>query len=396
MSRKQRDTRQMLINCRNVSSSILPSISFKIEKRLRSFIDTFNIDVTPESLKYLKSCYAQPECPEIDYDVLAMPFSYLYFFENFWKSVSVFSQKAPSLANCVVDIGCGSGTTTLGYLTALDASLREAKWKIDLLLIDRSQAQLDLARKVLELASKEFQNLQITPHFECLSLQEWKPRKQSADTILFGHVLNENRLTAGLLLEKAFSAIRSCGRIYIIERANDPIWKDIGDYVAESALPFDGKVVKIRRNRRGLMFRARTDKNYITARYLVLQIPERKQLVNLLRLYFHAWKTQSVDELEKIFEPTAEYYEKPYERPFRGIEQIREYWKKNVLTQRNIRIQILRVAYTTENAFAEWEAAFEQANCRVKLRGTLILYITPENQRISTLHEYYKSKKYKG
>jgi hypothetical protein len=201
-------------------------------------------------------------------------------------------------------------------------------------------------------------------------------------------------LTAEMLLDKAFLAIRNCGRIYIIERAQDPIWKIISDYVTESALSFDGRVVKLRYNRGGLMSHAERDRDYVTTRYLVFRVPEKKQLPNLLKLYFHAWRTQSVGELEKIFEPNAEYHEKPYEPPFRGIEKIKEYWKENVLTQQNIRIQVLRVAYTTENAFAEWEATFERANRRVKLRGTLVLYISPENQRISTLYEYYRSKEY--
>ena len=393
MLRKQHDMKQMLNKCRDVNSSRLPPVSLKIEKRLRSLINTINIDVTTESIKYLKSCYAQPECPEIDYDDLALPFSYLYFFENFWKSVSVFLQEPPQLANCIVDVGCGSGTTSLGYLTALDASLRETKWKIDISLIDRSQTQLALARKAFELACKEFRNLHVTPHFRRLGLQMWKPKKQSADAILFGHVLNENRLTARKLLDQAFSAIRDGGRIYIIERAHDPIWKVINDYVTNSALPFDGKVVRLRRNRRPMPHVER-NKRCITTRYLVFRIPEKKQLANLLKLYFHAWRTHSISELEKIFEPDAEYYEKPYEPAFRGLERIKEYWKENVLTQQNIHIQILRVAYTAENAFAEWEATFERAKRRMKLRGALVLYVNPENRRVSTLYEYYRSKKY--
>jgi hypothetical protein len=95
MPRKQRILGQMPSDLQSASISRLPPISFKIAKRLQSFIDAFNIDTTPENIEFLKSCYSQPECPEINYDDLALSFSHLYFFENFWKSISVFLQEPP-------------------------------------------------------------------------------------------------------------------------------------------------------------------------------------------------------------------------------------------------------------------------------------------------------------
>jgi len=373
----------------------LPSTFCRIAKCVQSLLNDIGRNISQDSINYLRSCYSKPECPEIDYDRLAVPFAYAYFLENFYKSASTFLQEYPPLVRSVVDAGCGSGTTMLAYLAALEESLQEARWKIDVLLIDRSRTQLDLARKLFKHVQKEFHHLKIASRFQCMDLMRWEPHEQSIDAVLFGHVLNENSARVGSLLEKAYSALRSSGRIYIIERQNDTIWSTIDQVTSQLALPVKYGAVKLEASSKDLPLSRVSYKTHICTYYQVLCIPEQRQVVEALKHYMRAWKTRSLELLEDIFEPNADYYEKPFKPPLKGIERIKEYWAQKVLTQRDIQLRILNVAYAGNDVFAEWEARFVRLTKRKWVKGILILETDPETHRVAALREYYQSQEIK-
>lgn len=372
----------------------VPSNSRRLARRVQSFLSDLEAEHTWDDIGYLKSCFSQPECPQIDYDRFGASFAYWYLLENFWKAVSCFLQDRPPLARRIVDAGCGSGAVTIAYLAALDQALDDCRWIVDVTLIDRSERQLDLARKILLRVGAELRNLSIVPHYECIDLEDWKPQGQRVDAILFGHVLNENRPNLQQFLETAVSAVSNNGRIYIIERVDDAIWPAVRNWVPHLALPTSCGIAKLPTHALDSDCSPRiTRRSCLTTSYLTLRFPEHNYIADLVRSYFHAWQTQSVELLDKVFMPYAEYHEKPHEAPLRGLEQIRAYWREKVLTQRDISVAIRRVSYAGKEAFAEWEAEFSRAGDRVNLSGVVILKAGPEGERVTALHEYFRSHK---
>ncbi|HYT46706.1 MAG TPA: nuclear transport factor 2 family protein, partial [Methylomirabilota bacterium] len=284
-------------------------------------------------------------------------------------------------------------------------------WQIDVVLIDRSEAQLTIAKNILQLVKPQFQHLDIVPHYlDPMNLLNWEPQANSADCILFEHVLTENPFDVGSLLGKAFLALTGGGKIYIIERRREkePIWNIIDQIVSELAIPASYGSGKIEPDDIAFgepwQFPSLAHKEEISADYLVLQTGEQEspmtmvnqlQRIELVLRYFQAWENQSVDLLEKVFASNAKYYEKPDEPPIKDLAGIKAYWRENVLRQRNIRVKILHTSFSVKDASidAEWEAKFVRSSCRVQLHGTLIMKVDLEQGRVVELREYYRSKK---
>ena len=374
----------------------VPPAFTRIAQRVESVLTKLDSTVDLSQIQHLKACYSQLMCPDIDYDLYGKTFTYMYFIKNFWKAACVFLREPPPPAKQVLDVGCGSGAVAIAYLAFLDESLASEKSKIHVTLIDRSRAQLNLAENLIRSIEPELHNLEIVFHFRCTDLQRWQPNENGADLVFLGHVLNENRSNVGLLLEKAFFTTAGNGSVYIIERKDDPIWHEVEQAIAQLAVPCtygDTRLGMLDSETRKYSRRdAETD---ITTRYALLSIPKKKQLVDLVRLYFRSWRIQSVESLKQIFAPDAEYYEKPHKPPLCGIEEIEAYWRDNVLPQRNINITILRTAYTHDNAFAEWVAKFTISREAVQLRGTLVLNVDQKTNRVVRLDEYYHSRKHR-
>ena len=381
-------------NRRSEPEASPPAIFYRVARRAHSLINRICRQASPDNVEYLRSSYSSSDYTEIDYDRFAEAFAYAYFLKNFWKASGTFLDERPPLARTVIDAGCGSGATILAYLSFLDHSLDQAKWQIKIVLMDRSKVQLRLARQMFEDACVEFNNLEVVTEFRHLDLRQWQPEDGSADSILFGHVLTENRKEIGSFLEKALCAVRESGRIYVIERTDDSVWPLVETYAPQLALPpcyglaeIDTKSIKLPR----LVDTER--KAYVKTRFLALHVPERKILVELLRLYFDAWRSQSVPMLDDLFAPFAEYHDKPHMPPHCGIERIRQYWREHVLSQMGTELKLLRVAYNGTEAFTEWNASFVQWNRKVRLTGALILKVDPDIRRVVALHEYYHSQK---
>jgi ketosteroid isomerase-like protein len=124
-----------------------------------------------------------------------------------------------------------------------------------------------------------------------------------------------------------------------------------------------------------------------------VNIPPHKKLVSLLRLYFRAWQHKSLADIEELFSNDAEYHDKPFKLPYSNLEQIKSYWEDNVLIQKDIRLQVLRVAYTRSESFAEWEAEFIQHGKQTTLKGMLVLVVDVDKGQVAELREYYQSQR---
>jgi ubiquinone/menaquinone biosynthesis C-methylase UbiE len=372
----------------------IPDVVRRVADRLTSYIETLRSRVDRRTLIYLKRVFSSLRHHRINYDLYAEPFAYSYFMENYWKAAFTFLKEGVDIKSSITDAGSGSGASILAYLAVADSRLTGEQFPISVTLLDRSKKQLKLASKMLTIAENELQHLKIKPNYHHIDLCDWQPQERSVHTLLLGHVMTENPKDIPLILDKAFSAVTENGCVYIIERTHDDIWDRLDQCLRDAALPtFHGR---IEQNIGEWDLRKPSELGRhgpIRTRYAVVSIPAYKGLVTLLKLYFRAWEHKSLADIEELFSNDARYHDKPFTLPYANLEQIKTYWKDNVLIQSDIRLHVLRVAYTRNEAFAEWEAQFIQHGNQTKLKGMLVLIVDVDNGQVAELREYYQSQR---
>ena len=357
------------------------------------FVERLKNRVDPSDLRRLKDIYSLPECPGVNYDErFSVAFACLYQIENFCKSVAVFSEGPPVLARRVVDAGCGCGATALGFLAALDDAVEHGKWPVDLRLIDRSSSQLALCSDLLRSVKEHFKHLSVQLTTECTDLRDWHPEAGTTDHILLGHVLTENREHVKEILSTAVRAKRKGGRISVIERAHDQIWDVVRAYVPHLVEQATDGIATVRIPPSKLE-PPRTDSRTKLALYLLLGSPAANQLLNLLNLYFHCWESRSVEQLHRVFTSDATYYEEPHKPPLKGLREIKDYWRREVVHQRHVSTKVLRMALTDSEIFAEWQATFERMRRSYSLQGVLIIDVDQRVGKVVCFREYFRTQK---
>jgi SAM-dependent methyltransferase len=286
-----------------ISISSIPKEMEKVATPVRSYLSGLRVD--PSGLTHLRECFDADECPSIDYDKYASHFAYAYFLQNYWKACLTFLRHPPHIATRILDVGCGSGATSLAYLAYLD-SLVPGPIEVKLLLLDRSQAQLDLARRLFSSALPKLQNVKVVCDYRCTDFLQWDHTSCSPELILQGHVLTENRRSVSAILSKTADCVAADGRIYAIERKRDSIWGSIA--ASASTLAFANDYDDISSDDPVLtIVRARMPTSDLVTKSLVIRAPERKILATLVKRYFTAWRQQSVPLLDGIFAVDAEY-----------------------------------------------------------------------------------------
>ena len=118
-----------------------------------------------------------------------------------------------------------------------------------------------------------------------------------------------------------------------------------------------------------------------------------KHVAHLLSVYKKAWERQDPELITSIFSPKARYFERAFQKPFSGREEIRRYWVENVLKrQKNIKFHVEHIHLAGNTAFVEWNARFYSKPHRymVKMRAIMVLSFD-RSGRISTLKEYWSS-----
>lgn len=120
--------------------------------------------------------------------------------------------------------------------------------------------------------------------------------------------------------------------------------------------------------------------------------PPHLELRYLLLKYFNAWRTQSTELIEQLFDQNASYKEKAFDPPIQGLEQIKQYWRDNVIPQRHLDVGVLDVVYSDNEVFAEWQANFtDKHGCLRRVSGILVLSPTSDLTRIALLREYFRT-----
>jgi SAM-dependent methyltransferase len=300
-------------NASAAESESLPKILHQVAKRAESVLRRLRASLSERSLEALQSFYAQPVCPHIDYDDFAHAFACAYFLTNYWKAVKVFIQEPILAANTVIDLGCGSGATSLAYLAVLESKLAGKRWSVEVCLVDRSREQLRLAEELFAAVRPEFRTVRVSRHYECSELRNWSVADETASVVLLGHVINENQNIIELIFRRGFAALSRYGQMYVIERADDPVWDAIERACASLLLPTIYREASFRDvlvTGTSLVRRPST-----AARYVSIRLPSNKLVIAALAGYFRAWRDRSVSALQEVFERDALYYEKPFFSP---------------------------------------------------------------------------------
>lgn len=152
----------------------------------------------------------------VPYDDLAVPFLYKYFGSNFASTTlalryfGVASQVSAHTTIC--DIGCGSGSSTAAFLLYLDGTVK-VETRVNVIMYDRSLAQCNYARRVLEALVPVCKHLQIQSTVVMHDLRTAVPSVFD-DTIgsfwlLGAFVFNELGLSVGRRLIRAATDIIS-------------------------------------------------------------------------------------------------------------------------------------------------------------------------------------------
>lgn len=102
---------------------------------------------------------------------------------------------------------------------------------------------------------------------------------------------------------------------------------------------------------------------------------DRLKLEGWLGRYGRAWEGRDPKAAAALFEETAEYYETPFEPPFRGRDEIRRYWRGATNSQRDISFSHEVLSVTASTGVARWKADFSRipTGQRVRLDGVFVL-----------------------
>lgn len=114
--------------------------------------------------------------------------------------------------------------------------------------------------------------------------------------------------------------------------------------------------------------------------------------MDIVYLYKKAWEKHDENIIRSIFHPDAEYYEKPFKKPLKGIEEIIKYWKFNSKTQQNVKFTILREICCSNQIIAEWQCDFDRIDLGKHLTLQGIFLADLKDEKINRFTEYFLKK----
>lgn len=341
---------------------------------------------------------------DTDYDRFAESFARLYWLRNYWKAVHFFeyeySPKFPILDDDfainsfpkVIVLGAGSAADTMAFMAWSNEKFPLKV--IPITLIDRSQKQLDLAKRLIKEVEKVLDKVTFRVSYQKLDVCAWNPEPNSADMVLMSHFLTENSGELLNLLKKAKYALRRRGEAIIIERERDAVWTKAAELFANMGISIYDTDLSNDKLSCLYPILKKEKLETITPHYVKASLPEKKYQAGIVMKYFQAWRFQSLDLINEIFSKDAIYDEKPgIEKTIRGIDGILNYWQLNPVLQKNIRVYVRNVAYQDNTVICAFEGNFDTPKQHIVIRGAMNFFIDPFTQKVNKLTEYFGTEK---
>ncbi len=106
--------------------------------------------------------------------------------------------------------------------------------------------------------------------------------------------------------------------------------------------------------------------------------------------YQRAWETADADEIVDLFAPDASYRSSVFREPFLDGGAIREYWRREAGSQREIVVRMGRPVITDARVVVEWWTTMvDPDEGEITLPGCLLLRFAPDG-RCQDLWEYWQ------
>lgn len=337
-------------------SSRLPQ---HVEALLAELVRRENID--EERLVSLYQCVQGGGVP--DYDRDALVFAYLYFAANYAKARAALRTVEPLLGGTIVDLGAGSGASTIAILESLRAVGMSAR----VVAVDTSAPQVALLQKVLRAYGATLVDVRHMDWREAIATVR-------ADVVVSAFLANE------LGDEDAQEFFD-----YSVGSKDSIVWLTLEHCPRGTILRTTGHESLIRYPSQGL------DVWNLQARAALTIAPKASHTgVARQRLleYFCAWETHDVGGLDRIFHRHAKYRINGT-RVLDGIAAIAGYWSRNAVQQRDVRCEIHNMVDLGAQATCTWGAEFRRVDrgSFMKLQGRM--RITVKDGLIIDLAEHY-------
>ena len=120
-----------------------------------------------------------------------------------------------------------------------------------------------------------------------------------------------------------------------------------------------------------------------------------REVNNWLGEYGNAWKSGDFEGVTSLFAEDAIYHEDPFEKPMKGHNEIRQYWKDGATdAQEDVTFQFTLWSIDDAQCFAHWHATFTRIKTRerVKLDGVFRLKLRQSGSDIpvcTSLQEWW-------
>lgn len=119
-----------------------------------------------------------------------------------------------------------------------------------------------------------------------------------------------------------------------------------------------------------------------------------QQIKDVMKKYGKAWENQDTPLLLSCFAHNGIYQESPLSKPYKGHQEIANFWNKVVVNEtKNIKFK-LRNCYVSnigDIGFAEWECKNVQKGRKAHMVGIMLLKM--KEDKIVYLNEYWNTKK---
>jgi ketosteroid isomerase-like protein len=118
----------------------------------------------------------------------------------------------------------------------------------------------------------------------------------------------------------------------------------------------------------------------------------RELAESVIAKYKDAWERQDPDAILEIFTSDAIYHERVLKEPFRGRNEIRQYWKTKVVEgQANIEFNLLCLYIDGDTMIAEWDVVFDDRAQNLKKHMREVAIAQMHEGKIQSLREYWSS-----
>ncbi len=323
-----------------------------------------------------------------DYDRVHAAFAAEFLLVNYRKCAEALDAARPAPTGTVVDLGCGSGAAAVAALVYL---FNHRLNKVTVHLLDRSARQLELASALVRAVADrlgEERRFEVDIRTAC---GDW-PTEKVADVskpamVVASHVLTENPRRASDFLDQAVGLAGPQGSLTVIERGDDRLWAVLEAQARESVLVRRTGCLDVHAPTAD-----GTSRTWAT-RWLTFEPGPYQHCERAVRGYLTAWRKRDPDHLPAVFAEEAIYQDKPFQPAIEGLAGIREYWRKEVASQRSVAVVVESVAYRPDGAHLEWTARLARGEDTVKVvYGFMVMEISSSGL-IRELRECYRSQR---